>query len=162
MNKRKMWVSFRNESKGNSLEKEMATQSSVLAWSIPWAVELVGCHQWGCKECGMSKQVNNNFHTQQIELWKRNLASNFPPADSSVGIFSPLCKKNASSCLWNKVLKPKTLHKSASAWHQPLFIPYVPVILAGFLFTKCLPASEPAHRLFSLPATFFHFPPCQC
>ena len=33
-----------------ALEKEMATLSSVLAWRIPGAGSLVGCHLWGCTE----------------------------------------------------------------------------------------------------------------
>ena len=32
------------------LEKEMATHSSILAWEIPWAEELVGYSAWGHKE----------------------------------------------------------------------------------------------------------------
>ena len=35
----------------NSLEKEMATHSSILAWRIPWTEEpLAGYSQWGHKE----------------------------------------------------------------------------------------------------------------
>ena len=33
-----------------SLEKEMATHSSVLAWRIPGTGSLVGCHLWGRTE----------------------------------------------------------------------------------------------------------------
>ena len=75
--------------------------------------------------------------------------SNFPLADSSV----------TSSSFWNKVLNPQILHKLASAWHHPMYIPCVPVTLADFLFSKYLPASERALRLFSLLATLFCFPP---
>ena len=32
------------------LEKEMATNSSTLAWKIPWTEELVGYSPWGHKE----------------------------------------------------------------------------------------------------------------
>ena len=32
------------------LEEGMATDSSVLAWRIPWTEELGGLHPWGCKE----------------------------------------------------------------------------------------------------------------
>ena len=32
------------------LKKGMATHSSILAWSIPWAEELVGYSQWGHRE----------------------------------------------------------------------------------------------------------------
>ena len=34
----------------HALEKEMATHSSVLAWRIPGAGSLVGCHLWGRTE----------------------------------------------------------------------------------------------------------------
>ena len=34
------------------LEKEMATPSNVVAWSIPWTEEPGGCSPWGCKEWG--------------------------------------------------------------------------------------------------------------
>ena len=32
------------------LEKGMATDSSILAWEIPWTEELAGSSPWGCKE----------------------------------------------------------------------------------------------------------------
>ena len=39
----------------DSLEKEMATHSSTLAWKIPWTEELgAGYCSWGCKELGMT------------------------------------------------------------------------------------------------------------
>ena len=34
----------------HALEKEMATQSTVLAWRIPGTGSLVGCHLWGHTE----------------------------------------------------------------------------------------------------------------
>ena len=34
----------------HTLEEEMATHSSVLAWRIPGTEEPVGCHLWGCTE----------------------------------------------------------------------------------------------------------------
>ena len=34
---------------GRSLEKEMATYSSILAWEILWAESLVGCRPWDHK-----------------------------------------------------------------------------------------------------------------
>ena len=36
-------------------EKEMATQSSVLAWRIPGTGSLVGCLLWGCTELDMTE-----------------------------------------------------------------------------------------------------------
>ena len=38
-----------------ALEKEMATQSSVLAWTIQGRGSLVGCRLWGCTESDTTK-----------------------------------------------------------------------------------------------------------
>ena len=35
---------------GRSLEKGMATHSSILAWRIPWTEEPGSSSPWGCKE----------------------------------------------------------------------------------------------------------------
>ena len=40
----------RSLSQEDPLEKEMANNSSILAWRIPWTEELVGYSPWGCKE----------------------------------------------------------------------------------------------------------------
>ena len=37
------------------LEKGMATQSSILAWRIPWKRSLAGYSPWGCKELDMTE-----------------------------------------------------------------------------------------------------------
>ena len=34
----------------DSLEEEVATHSSILAWKIPWTEGLMGYGPWGCKE----------------------------------------------------------------------------------------------------------------
>ncbi|KAJ1057915.1 hypothetical protein K5549_014440 [Capra hircus] len=34
----------------DSLEKEMATHSSILAWKIPWMEKPGRLHPWNCKE----------------------------------------------------------------------------------------------------------------
>ena len=49
------------------MEKEMATQSSILAWEIPWTEEPGGLlySPWDHKELGMTWQLNNNK-----EAWK--------------------------------------------------------------------------------------------
>ena len=39
----------------HTLEKEMATHSSVLTWRIPGWGSLVGCHLWGCTESDMTE-----------------------------------------------------------------------------------------------------------
>ena len=40
---------------GRSLQKEMATHSSILVWEIPWTEEPGGYSPWGCKESDMTK-----------------------------------------------------------------------------------------------------------
>ena len=48
------WV--RSLGRGDSLEKEMATHSSTLAWKIPWTEELgSGNCPWGLKESGTTE-----------------------------------------------------------------------------------------------------------
>ena len=44
------------------MEKEMATQSSILAWEIPWTERPVGLlySPWDHKQVGMTWQLNNN------------------------------------------------------------------------------------------------------
>ena len=43
----------------DSLEKEMATHSSTLAWKIPWTAELGAGHcPWGHKESDMTEQLH--------------------------------------------------------------------------------------------------------
>ena len=39
----------------DTLEEEMATHFSILAWKIPWTEEPVGYSLWGCKELNMTE-----------------------------------------------------------------------------------------------------------
>ena len=41
----------------HALEKEMATQSSVLAWRIPGMGSLVGCRLWGHTESDTTEET---------------------------------------------------------------------------------------------------------
>ena len=41
----------------DSLEKEVATHSSILAWEIPWTEELVGYTPWGHKEADTTERL---------------------------------------------------------------------------------------------------------
>ena len=41
-----------------SLEKEMATHSSIPSWGIPWIEEPVGVHSTRPQDLGMNKQLN--------------------------------------------------------------------------------------------------------
>ena len=42
---------------GRSLEKGMATHSSILAWRIPWTEGPGGLQSWGRKELDINKQL---------------------------------------------------------------------------------------------------------
>ena len=42
----------------DSLEKEMATRTSILAWKMPWTEELVGYSPWHCKESDTTEQLH--------------------------------------------------------------------------------------------------------
>ena len=42
--------------RGDSLVKEMATHSSILAWEIPWTEETGRLQSWGHKESDMTER----------------------------------------------------------------------------------------------------------
>ena len=44
---------------GRSLEKGMATHSSILAWEIPGQRSLEGCSPWGHKESDMPERLTH-------------------------------------------------------------------------------------------------------
>ena len=48
-----MWVQFL--SREDSLEKGMATHSSIPAWEIPWTEEHGSYSPWGCQELDMTE-----------------------------------------------------------------------------------------------------------
>ena len=69
------WIRFLGQE--DTLEKETATHSSILAWRIPWTEEpggnpmdrghcsLVGYSPWGCKESGTTERLSTahvKFH----------------------------------------------------------------------------------------------------
>ena len=58
------WV--RSLGKEDPLEKEMATDSGILAWRIPWAEEPGGYSLWGCKESDVTEQL---AHTLSLSSW---------------------------------------------------------------------------------------------
>ena len=64
---RETWV--QSLGREDSLEKEMATHSSTLAWNIPWTEELgAGYCPWGGEESGMTEQLH--FLSSLSEGWK--------------------------------------------------------------------------------------------
>ena len=50
----------------DSLEKELATHSSILAWEIPWAEEPSGLQSMGSQRAGQDWVTN----TTAIVIWK--------------------------------------------------------------------------------------------
>ena len=50
----------------DSLEKEMATHSSILAWRIPWTEELGGLQSTGLKESDTTEQLHFHFHFEAL------------------------------------------------------------------------------------------------
>ena len=58
---REIWV--RSLGREDSLEKEMATHSSTLAWKIPRMEELgAGYFPWGRKESGTTERLHFHFN----------------------------------------------------------------------------------------------------
>ena len=54
---------------GRSLEKEMATHSSIPVWIIPWTEEPGGLHPWDHKESDMPEELNtHSTHTSNLTL----------------------------------------------------------------------------------------------
>ena len=43
---------------GRSMEEEMATHYSILAWRIPWTKEPGGLHPWGLKESNTTQHTH--------------------------------------------------------------------------------------------------------
>ena len=41
------------------LEKEIATQSRILAWEIPWTEEPGGYSPWGCEESDTAEHIHS-------------------------------------------------------------------------------------------------------
>ena len=60
----------------DSLEKEMATHSSILAWRIPWTEEFgAGYCPWGCREVGMTEWIPFPFSIPSQIITKATLWS---------------------------------------------------------------------------------------
>ena len=54
-----MWETWvRSLGREDSLEEEMATHSSILAWRIPWMKELGGLQSTGCKESDTTERLH--------------------------------------------------------------------------------------------------------
>ena len=56
----------------DSMEKEMATHSSILAWRTPWTEGPGGLQSWDCKESDVTKQLTHTHthtHTHTYLLY---------------------------------------------------------------------------------------------
>jgi len=49
-----------------TLEKKMATPSSILAWKIPWTEDSGRYSPWGCKELYTTEQLTLSLHFQDV------------------------------------------------------------------------------------------------
>ena len=66
----------------DSLQEELATHSSILAWEIPWTEELAGSSPWGHKESDTTWWLSTFIYTAMADdpiIWKT--VNNFKPPD---------------------------------------------------------------------------------
>ena len=57
-----MWETWvRSLAREDTLEKEMATHSSILAWRIPWMEELGGLESMGRKELDTTERLHKTY-----------------------------------------------------------------------------------------------------
>ena len=62
-----MWETWvRSLAREDTLEKEMATHSSILAWRNPWTEELGGLQSTGSKESETTEQLHFHFHVNIV------------------------------------------------------------------------------------------------
>ena len=52
----------------DTLEKEMATHSSILVWKIQWTRSPVGYNPWGRKESDMTERLHFHFHLEKVSV----------------------------------------------------------------------------------------------
>ena len=60
------WVWFLGQE--DSLEKEMATHSSTLAWKMPWTEERGGLQTMGSQVAGWDWETNTHIHLNSGKL----------------------------------------------------------------------------------------------
>ena len=60
------WV--RSRGWEDSLEKEMATHSSIFAWEVPWTEEPGGLQSMGSQEMDRTEQLNNNIQRHGVDF----------------------------------------------------------------------------------------------
>ena len=83
------WTWVQSLSREGSMEKEMATHSSILAWRIPWTKEPVWLYSpRGCKESDMAEAANTTLYTGCYTQGVRGSAFNLEIAPE---VQSPVC-----------------------------------------------------------------------
>ena len=64
---------------GKILEKEMATNFSILAWKIPWTVEPGGLQSMGSQKSDMIYYLNHHhqgkYNTKKLMFWESVLTT---------------------------------------------------------------------------------------
>ena len=142
----------------NSLQKEMATHSSILAWETPWTRSLEGCSPWGCKELATAYRLNNNYYlfTKFLSAFSHKLflIAGYYSALEAQGEFSPLLLSNIYVYIYiyikfcyNKLIMMKNVSFGLrETWLNPCFLScYQTALLANcyllspgvcFLFCK--------------------------
>ena len=81
----------------DSLEEEMATHSSILAWEIPWTVEPGGLPSMG------SQRVGHNLATeQQYQTGSSGIPSSFPDSEiTTTPLKGKIDETQESALVWN-------------------------------------------------------------
>ena len=82
--------------KASSMEKEMATHSSILAWKNPWTEESgglksIGLHDWACVHKGGGRWVGSNKLVELKKKKKHLLASRKPLSLSLCHLYQHDC-----------------------------------------------------------------------
>ena len=58
------WI--RSRDRDDSLDKEMSTDFTIIAWEIPWTEDPGGLSPWGCKESDMTERLKLPLHFHTI------------------------------------------------------------------------------------------------
>ena len=107
----------------DSLEKEMATHSSIFAWKIPWVEEPSGLQSTGLQRVGHDWATN--IHTQGIshfitlmsdDQYGRNLGRNRPRPNPSAKWVTVLDLKHVFFCI---SLAKESQYRFAFEWEAP-------------------------------------------
>ena len=102
---------------GRSLEKEMATHSSILAWETPWTRAPVVLHSWDHKESDMTGQLTLSLLLQRFYSWwnwgLENISSKIPDVVN-------VCYKLKTYAIWwqDPTLFQRKIHWLVQIYHR--------------------------------------------